>query len=195
MTDDQAATGTRQQWRKLPYDVVPSDLHFRQSDALVRLSQQPTLWWHSTERPTLILGAGQARFDLSRCEAAGVLAVRRHAGGTAVYADAGVVGLDVMLPTGHPLALPDVVQTYRHFGEIWNGCLRSMGISAHLVSVAVASGSLTLIVMGKSWGQPCTALRLPSYSCGRGPACSKPAKLVDHKILHYFSMRTLHERR
>jgi lipoate-protein ligase A len=125
-------------WRRLPYHVGDSARHFIQSDALARVSTQPTLWWHSTERPTLILGAGQTGLDLARCEAAGVLAVRRQAGGTAVYAEKGVLGLDLMLPAGHRLAPPDVLETYRPLGELWNSALRSLGLPTRVVSVAEA---------------------------------------------------------
>lgn len=132
------SVAAREVWRRLPYDIGDSELHFRQSDALVRVSTLPTLWWHSTEHPTLIVGAGQTDLDLTRCEAAGVLTVRRQAGGTAVYAAAGVLGLDVMLPAGHPLATPDVLETYRRLGEVWNAALHLVGIAGRVVSVAEA---------------------------------------------------------
>lgn len=125
-------------WRRLPTHVGASDLHFALSDALVRRSPMPTLWWHATERPTLIVGAGQGALDLPACERAGVLVVRRQTGGTAVYAAPGVLGLDVMLPPGHPLAPSDIVETYRWLGETWTSALTSLGVDARLVSLPEA---------------------------------------------------------
>jgi lipoate-protein ligase A len=100
----------------------------------------PTVWWHSTNRPTLILGAGQSLNQVNRaaCEAAGVLLVKRQAGGAAVYAGPGVLGLDVALPPDHPLVLPDVVETYRWLGEVWLAALAPLGVRGRLVSVQEA---------------------------------------------------------
>jgi lipoate-protein ligase A len=130
----------------LPYHVGSSTLHFALSDALVRLVEVPTMWWHSTERPSLILGPGQkpAQVNLAACEAAGVLVLNRQAGGTAVYAASGVLGLDIVLPAGHRLALSDVVEAYRWLGEVWVATARRLGADARLVSVEEArrAGSL-----------------------------------------------------
>jgi lipoate-protein ligase A len=71
-----------------------------------------------------------------------VLAVRRHTGGSAVYAEAGVLGLDVMLPTGHRLVLLDVVETYRWLGEIWRHSLQALGVTGRLVSIEEARQAL-----------------------------------------------------
>lgn len=122
-------------WRLLPYDLGPSDRHFAISDALVRQAGSPTVWWHSTDEPSLILGAGQRALDVSAAERTGVRIVRRSAGGTAVYAGPGVLGQDVFLPADHPLALPDVVEAYRWLGDAWLEALESLGVTAELVSV------------------------------------------------------------
>lgn len=115
-------------------------MHFAQSDALVRNVAGPTIWWHSTDRPTLILGTGQQwdQVDTAACRREGVLLVRRQAGGTAVYATTGVLGLDVALPAGHRLAVPDVVEAYRWLGEVWVDALRSLGVHGELVSLEAA---------------------------------------------------------
>lgn len=118
-------------WRLLPYDVGPPERHVRMADALVRRGRVPSLWWHSTEDRVLLLGAGQT---LRGADAA----VRRHGGGTAVLAGPGVLGLDVMLPAGHPLAPPDVVETYRWLGAVWRAALHGLGVAAHLVTIPEA---------------------------------------------------------
>src|SRR5579864_9176609 len=87
-------------WRILPFHVGATARHIALSDALVRFSHTPTIWWHETNEPTLLLGAGQSANDFNRdaCVAQKIRLVRRHSGGTAVYAGPGVLGLDVMLP-------------------------------------------------------------------------------------------------
>lgn len=122
-------------WRLLPYDVGPSGRHFALSEALVRHGTEPSVWWHSTDEPTLILGPGQRRLDVSAAEQAEVRVVRRSAGGTAVYAGPGLLGQDVFLPAGHPLNVPDVVKGYRWLGEVWLDALMSLGVAGELVSI------------------------------------------------------------
>lgn len=125
-------------WRLLPFDLGPSEHHFALSEALVRRSLAPTVWWHSTDAPTLLLGPGQKGLDVSAALRAGVAVVRRQAGGTAVYAGPGVLGQDVFLPAGHSMVSCDVVETYRWLGETWQDALRSLGVPSRLVSVAEA---------------------------------------------------------
>lgn len=123
-------------WRLLPYSVDDSERHVALSDSLVRHGSEPTVWWHSTHHPTLILGAGQGQLDRTVAAAQGVRVVRRTSGGTAVYAGPGVLGQDIFLPTGHPLAGSDVVEAYRWLGEAWLEALLSLGVAARLVSPA-----------------------------------------------------------
>ena len=127
-------------WRLLPYHVGSSTWHFALSDALVRHAPVATVWWHSTQQPTLILGAGQSwsSVDLAACRQARIRLVKRSAGGTAVYAARGVLGLDVALPVDDPLAGPDVVEAYRWLGEVWTDAVRSLGAPARLVTLAEA---------------------------------------------------------
>lgn len=110
-------------------------MHFARSDVLARRASVPSVWWHSTDHPTLILGAGQ-RWE--RDPGDEVAVVRRQAGGTAVFAAAGVLGQDVFLPAGHRLADPDIVEAYRWLGETWASALARLGIPARVVSIAEA---------------------------------------------------------
>ena len=127
-------------WRLLPYDVGSSRRHVALGDALVRLVRRPTIWWHTTDRPTLVLGAGQTLrdVDLPACEEAGVLVVKRQAGGTSVYAASGVLGLDVALPAGHPPITSDVLEAYRWIGHVWADALRQLGVPCRVVEIAEA---------------------------------------------------------
>src|SRR5450759_3487605 len=102
-------TEATETWRLLPADRGTSAEHNARSDALVRLARVPTVWWHATETPTLILGAGQplTADTKRRCAELGVSVVRRASGGTAVFADPGMLGLDVSLPAQHRLVGTD----------------------------------------------------------------------------------------
>lgn len=123
-------------WRLLPTHIGASELHFRLSDALVRVGCQPTVWWHGTTRPTLIVGAAQRL--AAGTDAQGMTRVQRGAGGTAVLATRDVLAHDVFLPSGHRLILRDVVESYRWLGEIWRDTLRDLGVEARVVSIAQA---------------------------------------------------------
>lgn len=130
-------------WRMIPFHLGPSQEHFEASDALVRTVEAPTLWWHSADQPTLILGTSQqwTADDRRRCSEAGVLVVKRQSGGTAVLALADVLGLDVALPKGHQLASEDIVEAYRWIGEVWLTTVQKLGVDARLVRVEEARAS------------------------------------------------------
>ncbi|MGI8826961.1 MAG: lipoate--protein ligase family protein [Chloroflexota bacterium] len=136
-------TGELDAWRLLPYDAGDSASHFAFSDALVRLASRPTIWWHSTARPTLILGPGQRMPATGERAESMVRKIRRQAGGTAVYATDAVLGLDVALPARHPLVLPDVVESYRWMGEMWIEALAVLGVRAGLVGIKEARAART----------------------------------------------------
>jgi lipoate-protein ligase A len=133
----------RESWRLLPYHNGSSAYHFALSDALVRHVTVPTIWWHATESPTLILGAGQASeaVDLEACARAGVRIVKRQAGGASVYASRDVLGLDIALPADHPLVAGDILEAYHWLGEVWVDTTRSLGAKSRLVTIAEARAS------------------------------------------------------
>ncbi len=132
-----------QPWRRLPYSLGDSERHIALSNALVRLVRMPTVWWHATRQPTLILGTGQHIEDFGSppSEHGGPSIVRRHTGGTAVLAAAGVLGLDIALPAAHPLAGSDIVEAYRWLGQTWAAALRDFQVETHIVSIAEARES------------------------------------------------------
>ncbi len=123
----------------LAFDLGPTPWHLALSDALARHGEMPTVWWHATEHPTLILGPGQTLQDVEEWAVGPeVLVVKRQAGGTAVLASADMLGLDVFLPAGHPLITQDVVETYRWLGMVWRDTMHSLGAPSHLVSIREA---------------------------------------------------------
>lgn len=131
---------TEKPWRLLAFNRGSSRDHFAHSDALVRVSREPTVWWHAADRPTLILGPTQRKPEhVPPIGApASMDTVRRQAGGTAVLAMQDVLGLDAFLPWNHPLALADVVEAYRWLGEVWCAALSSLGAHVSLVDILEA---------------------------------------------------------
>lgn len=130
---------TSEAWRLLPYHRGSSELHFALSDSLVRILAEASLWWHSANAPALILGAGQTGTTLSDSALRRrVSLVRRQAGGTAVLATPSVLGLDIVLPAEHPLAIPDIVEAYHWLGEVWVEALARLDIRSHALTIAEA---------------------------------------------------------
>lgn len=86
-------------------------------------------------RPTLVIGSAQQDGSvLSGIAAAdGVTVIRRGSGGGAVLCDAGLLEVDVAVPAGHPLAIADVGESYRWFGEAWVAALAALGVASRIV--------------------------------------------------------------
>lgn len=132
--------------RRLPPYHGPATGALAGAEAMLQglvTSGRPVMRWYTIAPTALFLGASQApsALDLAACRAAGIAVLKRAAGGTAVLADDGMLGLDVALPLGHPLLLGDLTQSYRWLGEVWSEALRSAGIPAEVVSVEAARAS------------------------------------------------------
>lgn len=130
-------------WRRLPLQQGAAAPVLAGSEALLEVlgaSGQPALRWYIIERPALILGSSQriAEVDFDACEAAGVSVHRRRSGGTAVYADATLLSLDVALPAGHRLLSQNVTIAYRWFGEVWREALNRLGVVTDVIEDAPA---------------------------------------------------------
>jgi lipoate-protein ligase A len=94
-----------------------------------------TVAWWEVERPTLVLGRGsRVAPDEAACRAAGIPVVRRSSGGGPVLWDAGLVGLDFVVPRGHAWFSPDVVASYRRVGELLAGALATLGVAARALT-------------------------------------------------------------
>ena len=137
-------------WRVLPLTKGDQQKHIDFSEQLLAAAQPgepPTLYWSQAEPEGLVLGFSQQPTILNTQ----VLAhhplpiYHRRAGGTAVLVGPHLLGLDVMLPAGHPLILPDLVENYRWLGETWVATLRELGIATRAVSPTEAHAQRDLL--------------------------------------------------
>ncbi len=130
-------------WRRLPTSADPPELELAAGEALLAglaHTPQPALRWYGARRPALVIGSGQRLTEVDGAALAvnGASLHRRASGGTAVLFAPGVLLQDIALPTGHPLFLQDVSESYRWLGELWAETLAELGVATTLVSVAAA---------------------------------------------------------
>jgi lipoate-protein ligase A len=126
-------------WWRYPLDVDTAAAQIERSAALLAAAAQPALRWYWAREPALILGVFQAEELVNReaCAARGIPVVRRRSGGTGVLAGPPLLSLDLALPPGHPLALPDVTESYHWLGRAWLTTLETLGVrGARLVPIA-----------------------------------------------------------
>ncbi|HEV2580996.1 MAG TPA: hypothetical protein VGT44_09095 [Ktedonobacteraceae bacterium] len=100
-------------------------------------SQAPEarFFWSQADSEGLVLGFSQKPDVLNpvEMERRPLPVYHRRAGGTAVLVGPHLLGLDVLLPAGHPLILPDLVESYRWLGETWVAALRLLGVETRAV--------------------------------------------------------------
>lgn len=143
-------TLTNRRWRALPLTIDEQQQHIDYSEQLLasaRPGDPATLYWSQAQPEGLVLGFSQRPEILN----AGALArhslslYHRRAGGTAVLVGPHLLSLDVMLPAGHALILPDLVESYRWLGETWVVTLRELGIATRIVTPAEAHAGRELL--------------------------------------------------
>ena len=123
-------------WRILPLTIADQQHHIEQSEALLAAAlpgDPPVLYWSMAEPVGLVLGFSQKLSTLNPQALAATPIYHRRAGGTAVLVGPQLLSLDVVLPAEHPLVLPDVVESYRWFGEAWVAALAQLGVQARTV--------------------------------------------------------------
>lgn len=130
-------------WRVLPLAIGDQQTHIDFSEQLLATAQPgdpPTHYWSQAEPESLVLGFSQQPTILNAQALAHhpLPIYHRRAGGTAVLVGPHLLSLDVLLPAGHPLALSDLVESYRWLGETWVATLRELGIETRAITPAEA---------------------------------------------------------
>lgn len=136
-------------WHPYPLTIADQQQHIEQSERLLSSIQpddQPILYWSIAHPTGLVLGFSQKQSILNPAALASptLPIYHRRAGGTAVLVGPHLLSLDVILPAGHPLIHPDIVESYRWFGEAWVRALRQFGVEARSISPSEAHTQRTL---------------------------------------------------
>ena len=97
------------------------------------------LRFYGWSRPCVSLGCGQsaADLDVEACVVADLSVVRRASGGTAVVHES-ALGFSLAIPPASPLAVPDIVESYRLLGEPVHRALLALGVDGRLVQPSEA---------------------------------------------------------
>ncbi len=136
-------------WHISPIVVADQQQHIERSEEFfTQPSQQATLYWSLAEKTALVLGFSQkdSVINPQALQQKPTLPIyHRRAGGTAVLVGPHLLSLDIFLPAGHPLILPDVVESYRWFGETWVAALQRVGVQTRIVSIAEAQAQRALL--------------------------------------------------
>jgi lipoate-protein ligase A len=124
----------------LPLAVADQQQHIDQSELLLARAvpgQPATLYWSQADPTGIVLGFSQKPIVLNAHTLAThpIPVYRRRAGGTAVLVGPHLLSLDVVLPAQHPLILPDIVESYRWFGEAWVKTLQLLSVQTRAVSI------------------------------------------------------------
>ncbi|GCF07845.1 lipoyl protein ligase domain-containing protein [Dictyobacter arantiisoli] len=136
-------------WLIYPLTIADQQQHIEQSEHLLRMLQPGdpgTLYWSLAQPAGLVLGFSQKEHIINPdALIAGSMPIyHRRAGGTAVLVGPTLLSLDVVLPADHPLHLPDLVESYRWFGEAWVAALAQLGAQTRTVPPEEAHAQRTL---------------------------------------------------
>ena len=133
----------------LPLTIAPQQYHIDLSGQLlaeVSPEEPATLYWSQAEPAGLVLGFAQKHSILNPTLPVQRFPIyHRRAGGTAVLVGSGLLSLDVVLPPGHPLILPDIVESYRWLGTLWVEALGHLGVETRIVSPQEAHAQRDLL--------------------------------------------------
>lgn len=135
-------------WRIIPLTLADQQVHIERSEALlnsIEPGNQPVLYWSMAQTAGIVLGFSQKPETLNPALRGALPVYHRRAGGTAVLVGPHLLALDVVLPAGHPSILPDIVESYRWYGEVWAAALGMLGITARVVSPGEAHAQRDLI--------------------------------------------------
>lgn len=136
-------------WRIIPLTLADQQAHIERSEQLLSETApgaSPVLYWSQAKSRGLVLGFSQKEHILNQAALARerLPIYHRRAGGTAVLVGPHLLGLDVVLPAGHPLVLADIVESYRWFGETWVAALSLLGVETRVIPPAEAHAQRAL---------------------------------------------------
>lgn len=86
---------------------------------------RPVLRWYRPTDVAIVLGRGQ---QAAAFAGADVPVLGRFSGGGAVLMDDGLLSLDVVLPTGHPLLSGDISTPFLRVGQAWADALGALDV-------------------------------------------------------------------
>jgi lipoate-protein ligase A len=159
------------EWRVLPLVVdEPAALLRQGAAALDAMADDPTptLRWYRASSPALVLGRGQAPIVATPA----LTVVTRSTGGGAVLMDSGLLSLDVLLPSGHPLLDGEVGAVFARVGEAWGRALTDLGVP----DISVHRAAATAQRRGTARQQLLAAICYATL--GRGEVLCRRRKLV-----------------
>jgi lipoate---protein ligase len=132
-----ANEGLDPRWRVTEHEGNAADLHARSAELIDAgtagapgTAGRVVRVLTSTDR-AVVLGSGQDDSDVDRprAEALGISVVRRRSGGGAVLVGPGdVIWLDIVVPAGDALWVPDVGRACWWLGDTWIEALASVGL-------------------------------------------------------------------
>ncbi len=145
----QKQRSSKQNWRIIPLTSAEQHVHIERSEQLLADAAPgttPVLYWSQACPQGVVLGFSQKEAILNpqTLADAPLPVYHRRAGGTAVLVGTHLLALDAILPAGHPLVLPDVVESYRWFGATWVRALRLLGVETRVVPPDEAHAQRTL---------------------------------------------------
>jgi lipoate-protein ligase A len=129
--------------------IADQQVHIERSEQLLSRAapgSMPLLCWSQAEPEALVLGFSQQESILNHQAVAHerIPVYQRRAGGTAVLVGPDLLGLDIILPAGHPLVLADLVESYRWLGETWVHALHLLGVETRSIPPQEAREQRTL---------------------------------------------------
>lgn len=151
-------------WRILPLTIADQQQHIDTGERLLAHTapgEPAVLAWSQADREGLVLGFSQKPGVLNavELERRPLPIYHRRAGGTAVLVGPHLLGLDVLLPAGHPLMLADLIESYRWLGETWVSALRLLGIETRAVSPGEAHAQRDLLKRAETHEREATLRR------------------------------------
>lgn len=158
-------------WRRLPLATGPCEALLAEGARLLDGIDggTPIVRWYRPSDAAIVVGRGQ---QTEWFAAADIGVVSRFSGGGAVLMDDGLLSLDVIVPSGHPLLDGDLAAPFLRIGAAWGRGLASLGVPA----VVMHEGASTTPRRGTERERLLAAICYATL--GRGEITSSGRKIV-----------------